>query len=92
MLLASLTDHIATMNETIKHKVTGKINHQTADPKVKASVFLFFPTSQFLKIILAIRQNSTFGFARHNSQPVAKSKEPFFANPPINQMINSINL
>jgi hypothetical protein len=69
------------MNDIIKHKqVTGQTNHQTADPKANASVFLFFPTAHFLKTILANRTNGTFGFARHTSQCFAKPKEPFFAN------------
>ena len=28
----------------------------------------------------AKRTNGTFGFARHTSRPLAKPKEPFFAN------------
>ena len=48
-LPASLTDDSATMNNRIKHKqVTGQINHQTADPKANAFVFLFFPNAHFL--------------------------------------------
>ena len=54
------------------------MNHQTADPKANASVFLFFPTAHFLKTILASRTNGTFGFARHTSRPFAKPKEPLF--------------
>ena len=68
------------MNDRNKHKVTGQMNHQTADPKANASVFLFFPTAHFLKTILASRTNGTFGFARHTSRPFAKPKEPFFAH------------
>jgi hypothetical protein len=68
------------MNDRNKHKVTGQMNHQTADPKANASVFLFFPTAHFLKTILTSRTNGTFGFARHTSRPFAKPKEPFFAN------------
>jgi hypothetical protein len=49
-LPASLKDHTARMNDRNKHKVTGQMNHQTADPKVNAVVFLFFPTAHFLKI------------------------------------------
>lgn len=68
------------MNDGIKHKqVTGQMNHQTADPKANASVFLFYPTARFLKTILASSTNGTFGFARHTSLPFAKRKEPFFA-------------
>jgi len=37
------------MNDRNKHKVTGQINHQTADLKANASVFLFFPTHIFQK-------------------------------------------
>jgi len=65
------------MNDRNKHKVTGQMNHQTADPKANASVFLFFSTAHFLKTILASRTNGTFGFARHTSRPLTKPKEPF---------------
>ena len=83
MLPASLKDDTARMNDRIKHKqVKEQINHQTADPKANASVFLFFPTAHFLKTILASRTNGTFGFARHTSRPFAKPKEPFFAYAP----------
>ena len=91
-LPASLKDDTARMNDRNKHKVTGQMNHQTADPKANASVFLFFPTAHFLKTILASRTNGTFGFARHTSRPFAKPKEPFFANAQTEQIINSINL
>ena len=37
------------MNDRNKHKVIGQVNHQTGDPKANASVFLFFPTANFLK-------------------------------------------
>jgi len=76
-LPASLKDDTARMNERNKHKVTGQMNRQTADPKANASVFLFFSTAHFLKTILASRTNGTFGFARHTSRPFAKPKEPF---------------
>jgi hypothetical protein len=67
------------MNDRIKHKqMTGQMNYQTAAPKAKASVFLFFSTAQFLNTILAHRTNGTFGFAQHTSRPFAKPKEPFF--------------
>jgi len=66
------------MNVRNKHKVIGQMNHQIANPKANASVFLFFPTAHFLKTILASRTNGTFGFARHTNRPYAKSKEPFF--------------
>jgi len=57
------------------------MNHQTADPKAKAFVFLFFPTAHFLKTILASRTSGTFTFAtKHKADPLAKPKEPFFAN------------
>ena len=86
------------MNDRIKHKqVTGQMNHQTADPKANAAVFLFFPTAHFLKTILASRTNGTFAFApTHKANPSAKAKEPFFANAPIltttiNRLINAAN-
>jgi len=46
-LPASIKDDTANMNDRNKHKVTGQMNHQTADPKANASVFLFFPTAHF---------------------------------------------
>jgi hypothetical protein len=74
-----LKDNTTRMNDRNKHKVTGQMNQQTADPKANASVFSFFPTAHFLKTILASRTNGTFGFARHTSRPFAKPKEPFFS-------------
>ena len=73
------------MNDRIKHKqVPGQMNHQTADPKANASVFLFFPTAHFLKTILASRTNGTFAFApTHKADPSAKAKEPFFPTAPL---------
>ena len=68
------------MNNRTKHKMTGQMYHQTADPKANASVFLFFPTAHFLKTILASPTNGTFAFApTHKANPSAKAKEPFFA-------------
>lgn len=79
-LPASLKDDTTRMNDRNKHKVNGQMNHQTADPKAYANVFLFFPTAHILKTILAILTYGTFGFARHESRPFAEPKEPFFAN------------
>jgi hypothetical protein len=63
-LPASLRTNRARMNDRIKHKqMTEQMNHQTANPKANASVFLFSPTAHFLKSILANRTNGTFGFA-----------------------------
>jgi hypothetical protein len=61
------------MNDRNKHKVTGQMNHQTADPKANASVFLFFPIAHFLKTILAHRTNGTFAFAP-TAQPDTQAK------------------
>ena len=47
MLPASLKDDTAKMNDRNKHKVTGQLNRQTADPKANASVFLFFTNAHF---------------------------------------------
>ena len=80
-LPASLKVDRARMNDRIKHKqVTSQMNHQKADPKANASVFLFFSNAHFLKTIFSKRTNGTFGFARHTSLPFAKIKEPFFAD------------
>jgi len=78
------------MNDRIKHKqVPGQMNHQTADPKANASVFLFFPIAHFLKTILASRTNGTFAFAPPDkADPSAKAKEPFFL--PTHNFPNSI--
>ena len=73
------------MSDRNKHKVTGQMNQQTADPKADASVFLFFPTAHFLKTILASRTSGTFGFAQYTSQLLAKPKEPFLANSLLNR-------
>jgi hypothetical protein len=80
------------VNDRIKHKqVTGQMNHQTADPKANASVFLFFPTAHFLKTILASRTSGTFGFApTHKADPSAKPKEPLFANALILNQLNNV--
>jgi hypothetical protein len=60
----------------MKQKIsTEKVNIQTADPKANASVFLFFSTTHFLKIILANRTNGTFGFARHTNRPFATAEQ-----------------
>jgi hypothetical protein len=42
---------------------TKKVNMRAADPKAKASVFLFLPTAHFFKTILARCTNATFSFA-----------------------------
>jgi hypothetical protein len=74
------------MTDKMKQKIrTEKGNHQTADPKADASLFLFFPTAHFFKTILASRTNGTFAFTpKHKADPSAKPKEPFFASAPIN--------
>jgi len=92
-LPASLKNDMASMNDRNKHKqVTGQINHQTAEPQATASVFLFFSTAYFFNTILASCTNGTCSFARNTNQPFAKPNEPFFANVPTKQIINSINL
>jgi hypothetical protein len=81
LLPASLKNDTTRMKDRNKHKVTGQMNNQTADPKANASVFLFCPTAHFLKTILASRTNGTFAFApTHKADPSAKAKEPFFSN------------
>ena len=63
------------MNDRNKHKVTGQMNHQTADPKANASVFLFFPTAHFFKTILSRHTLHTFGFAlTHKTDPLQNQK------------------
>ena len=66
------------------------MNHQTADPKANASVFLFFPTAHFLKTILASRTNDTFAKPHKPTHSPSFAKEPFFANALKNQL-NKIN-
>jgi hypothetical protein len=60
MLPASLYNGTQRMNDRNKHKVTGQMNHQTAELKANASVFLFFFNRHFLKPILAHRTNRAF--------------------------------
>jgi hypothetical protein len=80
------------MNDITRQQMRQR-NHQTADLKATASVFLFFSTAHFLKTILASRTNGTFAFApTHKANPSAKAKEPFFANAPIIRKIISLNL
>ena len=65
------------MNDRNKHKVTGQLNRQTADPKANASVFLFF-TNAHLKQFLPTAQMAHLVFADTQSQRFKKPKEPFF--------------
>ena len=79
-LAASLKDDTTRMNDSNKHKVTGQINYQIADPKANASVFIFFSNAHFLKTILTSRTSGTFGFApTHKADASAKPKEPLFS-------------
>jgi hypothetical protein len=49
MLPASLKDDTTRMNDINKHKVIGQKNHQTANLKANAPVFLFSLSAHFLK-------------------------------------------
>ena len=51
------------MDDRNKHKVMGQMNHQTADPKANASVFLFPPPHIFFNSILCRPANGTLAFA-----------------------------
>ena len=75
---ASLKDDTARMNDRKKHKVTGQMKHQTADPKTNASLFLFLPIAHFLKTILPSRTNGTFGFARHTKPTLQQNQKSHF--------------
>jgi hypothetical protein len=80
------------MNDRNNHKVTAQMNHQTADPKANASLFLFFFSAHFFKAIVASRTNGTFGFAIRTSSPFAKPKEPFLTTVQKNlTLIQNIN-
>jgi len=49
----------------------------------RPNVFYFLPTAHFLKQLPT--HNGTFAFATtHEANASAKSKEPFFAYPPLN--------
>lgn len=52
------------------------MNHQTADPKANASIFLFFPTVHFLKQFLPATQLAHLVLPNTQSRPFAKPKEP----------------
>jgi len=66
------------MNDRNKHKVTGQMNHQTADPKANASVFLFFPTAHFLKTILAYPQVAHLALPLLTKPTLRKAKRATF--------------
>lgn len=68
------------MNDRNKHKVTGQMNHQKADPKANASVFLFFPTAHFLKTILATAQVAHLVLPDTRANASQNQKSHFFAN------------
>jgi hypothetical protein len=90
-LPASLKDDTAKMNDRMKQKIkTEKVNHQTADSKANASVFLFLPNAHFLKTILASRTNGTFAKPHKPTHSPSFAKEPFFANARQNRL-NIIN-
>ena len=67
------------MNDRNKHKVTGQMNHQAADPKGNTTVFLFFPTAHFLKSN-SQPQKWHIWFCPTHKPTLKKLKEPFFAN------------
>lgn len=68
------------MNDRNKHKVTGQMNHQTADSKAPTLMYFIFSHRTLKKNNLASRTNSTFGFVRHTSRLFAQPKEPFSTN------------
>ena len=80
------------MNDINKHKVTGQMNHQTADPKSQRfCIFLFFPPHIF-KTILASHTNGTFGFTWHKADPSLKPKAIFIlANATENHKFDNLN-
>ena len=70
------------MNGKIKHKqVTGQMNHQTAEPKANASVFLFFANAHFLKTILANPHCTHLVLPDTQADPSQNQKIAIFANP-----------
>ena len=77
MLPASLKDDTVKMNDRNKHKVMEQMKHQTADPKAKASVFLFFPTAHFLKTIFANAQMAHLVFASTQANTLKNQKSHF---------------
>ena len=75
-LVRSLKDDTVRMNDRNKHKETGQMDHQTADPKANASIFSFFPTVHFLKQFLPATQLAHLVLPNTQSRPFAKPKEP----------------
>ena len=65
------------MNDRNKHKVTGQMNQQTADPKADASVFLFFANTQF-KTILANDQMTHLVFTNTQTNASKNQKSHFY--------------
>jgi hypothetical protein len=68
------------MNDRNKHKVTGQMDHETADPKANASVFLFFRRTFFKNNFSQQHKWHICFCPTQKANPSAKSKEPFFAN------------
>jgi len=79
------------MKERIKHKqLTGQMNHQTADSRANASVYLFFTIEHFLKTIFTNHTSDTFTLApAQKADHSAKLKEQLFANPAIRSLLTS---
>jgi hypothetical protein len=63
LTLLFLLSILTSIGQTYLGWVTKKVTIQAADPKAKASVFLFLPTAHIFKTILARCTNATFSFA-----------------------------
>lgn len=74
------------MNNQNKYYLTRQMNHQAADLIASASLFLFFSTTNFLKINLTSRTIGKFGFVpTHEVNAAQNLKIHFFAKASTNQ-------
>jgi len=93
LLPASLKDDTANMNDRNKHKVTGQMNHRTAAPKAKASVFLFFFHRTFFKNNFRRPHKWHIWFCPTYKPTLRKTKRAiFFATAPVRMLtLRTIN-
>ena len=81
------------MNDRNKHKVTGQMNQQTADPKANASVFFFFPTAHFFKNNFSQPHKWHIWFCPAHKPTLRKTKRAIFCQRTKElQLINQITI
>jgi hypothetical protein len=78
-----------TIDQHTDHIATGQLSRHSSRP----DVFYFFPTTHFLKTILASRTSGTFGFApTHKANASQNQKSHFLANAPTDYSYKNVTL